>query len=153
MRLKAGRTWNGLIATLCGLGNIGKMPGTVGSIAALLILEVFGGINIAILLVTIFVGTLAADRYAREIAVSDPREVVIDEVAGYWTSMAGLDMSSAVIAFFLFRVVDIVKPFPVGDLERLPGGIGIMADDVCGGIIVNIALRLISWSLFVADMG
>jgi phosphatidylglycerophosphatase A len=119
------------------------MPGTLGSAAALLILEVFGGINAVVLLCTIFVGTLAADRYSRKIAVNDPREVVIDEVAGYWTSMAGLDISSAVIAFFLFRVIDIVKPFPVGKLEELPGGIGIMADDICGGIIVNIALRLI----------
>jgi phosphatidylglycerophosphatase A len=153
MRLKAGKTWTGLIATLCGLGNIGKMPGTVGSAAALLILVLFGGINIVVLLVTILIGTFAADKYAREAAVNDPREVVIDEVAGYWTSMAGLDISSAVTAFFLFRVVDIVKPFPVGNLERLPGGIGIMADDVCGGIIVNIVLRFITWSLFAADVG
>jgi phosphatidylglycerophosphatase A len=88
-----------------------------------------------------------------EIGLSDPGEVVIDEVAGYWTSMLGLDSSNAIAAFFLFRVVDIVKPFPVDSMEKLPGGIGIMADDVCGGLIVNLILRLVSWMLFEDGFG
>jgi phosphatidylglycerophosphatase A len=139
------KTWYGLLATFFGLGRTKRMPGTVGSAAGLLILAAFGGVNIIALAVTILIGTIASDRYAREKGVSDPQEVVIDEVAGYWTSMLGLDVSSAIMAFFLFRVIDIVKPFPVDSAEKLPGGVGIMADDVCGGLIVNLFLRFISW--------
>jgi phosphatidylglycerophosphatase A len=147
------RTWYGLLATFFGLGLTKRMPGTVGSAAGLLILAAFGGVNIIALAVTILIGTVVSDRYAREKGVSDPQEVVIDEVAGYWTSMLGLDVSSAIMAFFLFRVIDIVKPFPVDSAEKLPGGVGIMADDVCGGLIVNLFLRFVSWFLLKDGFG
>jgi phosphatidylglycerophosphatase A len=48
----------------------------------------------------------------------------------------------------MFRVVDIIKPFPVRNMEKLPGGFGIMADDVCGGIMVNALLRALEWLFF-----
>ena len=142
------KTWHGLTSTLLGLGYIGRMPGTLGTAAAFLILLPFGGINMIALIAAIAAGTAAADAYAREKCESDPHEVVIDEVAGYWTSMYGLDVSFAIAAFFLFRAVDIIKPFPVDSAEKLPGGIGIMADDICGGIIVNLILRFVSWFFF-----
>jgi phosphatidylglycerophosphatase A len=142
------KTWHDMTATLFGLGRIGPMPGTLGTAAAFLILLPFGGINIIALIAVIFIGTAASDAYAKGKGASDPSEVVIDEVAGYWTSMYGLDASSAIAAFFLFRAVDIIKPFPVDSAEKLPGGIGIMADDICGGIIVNLILRFISWFFF-----
>jgi phosphatidylglycerophosphatase A len=122
----------------------------MGTAAAFLILLAFGGINIFALVAVILLGTAASDLYAKKKGEADPQEVVIDEVAGYFVSMYGLGVSSAVAAFFLFRVIDIVKPFPVDSAERLPGGVGIMADDICGGLIVNAILRLVSW-LFFAD--
>jgi len=153
MFLMRSKTWHWALSTLFGLGDVGRMPGTLGSAAALLITAVAGGVNFFALVAVIAAGTVAADRYAMEIGLSDPGEVVIDEVAGYWTSMLGLDLSNAIAAFFLFRVVDIVKPFPVDSMEKLPGGIGIMADDVCGGLIVNLILRLVSWMLFEDGFG
>jgi phosphatidylglycerophosphatase A len=147
------RTWYGLTATVCGAGYISKMPGTIGTLIAMLILILAGGINNFVLIAVILLGTYAADAYARANGREDPGEVVIDEVAGYWTSMLGLGVSYAVIAFFLFRVIDILKPFPVRNMERLPGGIGIMADDICGGIIVNLLMRLLSWLFFSDGFG
>jgi phosphatidylglycerophosphatase A len=141
-------TWYWALATLFGMGHVGRMPGTLGSAAAFLILLLFGGINIFALIAVVLLGTIAADLYAKEKGAGDPSEVVIDEVAGSWISMYGLDVSSAIAAFFLFRVIDIVKPFPVDSAEKLSGGIGIMADDVCGGIIVNVILRAVSWLSF-----
>jgi phosphatidylglycerophosphatase A len=147
------KTWYGIIATLSGLGNVGRMPGTLGSVAAMLVLIALGGVNIIVLLAVIGVGTIAADRYAKERGLDDPREVVVDEVAGYWTSMLGLGVSDAATAFFLFRVIDMIKPFPVDSLERLPGGLGIMADDLCGGLMVNAIMRVMSWLLFSGGFG
>lgn len=137
-----------MIATVFGIGYISKMPGTLGTLAAALLSFIVGGIHYAAVIAVIIIGTIAADRYSKEIDKEDPSEVVIDEVAGYWVAMLGLDASFGVVAFFLFRVIDIFKPFPVNKLERLPGGIGIMADDICGGVIVNILLRATHWLFF-----
>lgn len=137
-----------MIATVFGIGYIGKMPGTLGTLAAALLSFIVGGIHYAAVIATIVIGTIAADRYSKEIGKEDPSEVVIDEVAGYWVAMLGLDASFGVVAFFLFRVIDIFKPFPVNKLERLPGGVGIMADDICGGMIVNMLLRATHWLFF-----
>ncbi|MDR0649288.1 MAG: phosphatidylglycerophosphatase A [Synergistaceae bacterium] len=143
-------TWYGLFATFFGVGRVSKMPGTLGTAAALLIVLALGGVNIYALGAVILLGAVSADLYAKGKGVDDPHEVVIDEVAGYFVSMYGLGASSAVAAFFLFRVIDIVKPFPVDSAEKLPGGVGIMADDICGGVMVNAILRVVSW-LFFAD--
>mgnify|MGYP003701677287 CR=1 FL=1 len=142
------RTWYGALATRFGLGRFSKMPGTLGTLAAFLILLLMGGVNIYLLAAVIIIGTIAADRYAKAEKLDDPSEVIIDEVAGYWTAMLGLDPSYAIIAFFLFRIIDILKPFPVRNMEKLPGGIGIMADDICGGALVNLLMRLIFWLFF-----
>lgn len=142
------KTWYGMIATVGGVGRFGRMPGTIGTFVAFLLLLLIGRVGVLPLAAVVVVGTLAADRYARAVAKDDPQEVVIDEVAGYWTSVFGLDATYAIVAFFLFRIVDILKPFPVRRLERLPGGIGIMADDICGGVLVNLIMRLATWLFF-----
>lgn len=143
------RTWYGLIATVGTVGLYTQMPGTLGTAVACVLLIASGGVSPWLLAVLILAGTIASDRYAKAAGKEDPGEVVVDEVAGYWISMLWLDMSYAIIAFFLFRVVDILKPFPVRNMEKLPGGVGIMADDICGGALVNILLRLLRW-LFLA---
>lgn len=75
----------------------------------------------------------------------DPSEVVIDEVVGMMVTLAYLPWSfiSIGLGFLLFRVFDIIKPPPARQLERLPGGWGIVMDDVVAGIYANLALRLI----------
>ncbi len=67
----------------------------------------------------------------------DPQVIVTDEVAGYWATLlpcARPDLTTLVVAFFLFRFLDIVKPWPACALERLPGGWGVLLDDVVSGL-------------------
>jgi phosphatidylglycerophosphatase A len=97
------------------------------------------------ILAVIVLGTWGADRYAKMKNVLDPGEVVIDEVAGMWLSLWGLPNAYIPGAFLLFRIVDILKPFPVCTMEKLPGGWGIMADDIVGGAMANLILQGFYW--------
>lgn len=145
-----------LIATLGGLGFLTKMPGTLGSAAACLF-YVFLPVPWWGVLALALPGTWAADVCARAMGVEDPGSIVVDEAVGMWVSLLALPASFSIPAFFLFRVVDIIKPFPVSAAERLPGGVGIMADDVLGGVMVNLFLQILNgciwgqgwlWGLF-----
>ena len=78
--------------------------------------------------------------------------MIIDEVAGCWTACWGFEPTYAIVGLFLFRIIDITKPFPVKETERLPGGIGIMADDIAGGIMANLLLRGMTWFFFSGGM-
>ena len=81
----------------------------------------------------------------------DPRQLVLDEAVGQWIALMFIPfgpnpakaLSLAVGVFFLFRGFDIVKPFPIRRIERLPGGWGILLDDVAAGILAGIAFRLL----------
>jgi phosphatidylglycerophosphatase A len=75
--------------------------------------------------------------------LEDPGIVVIDEVAGMWVSLLFLPLTpvTAVAAFVIFRIFDVVKPFPARRLEDLPGGYGIMCDDLMAGAYANLVLR------------
>jgi len=96
------------------------------------------------------IGVIVANRAARYAQIEDPQWVVIDEVSGqlityylfffFWDSP--LNWKSWLLGFILFRIFDIWKPFPARQLERLPGGWGIMADDWMAGIYAAIALRV-----------
>jgi phosphatidylglycerophosphatase A len=142
------RTWYGAIATVMWVGTFSAMPGTLGTAVALVFFLLTSYNSVLLILLVTIVGTIAADRYATSVSRDDPGEVVIDEVAGYLVSVWGLGRSFALVGFILFRIIDIVKPFPVRQMERLPGGIGIMADDLLGGVIVNLLLRALQWFFF-----
>jgi phosphatidylglycerophosphatase A len=88
-------------------------------------------------------GVWAADRAARALRLKDPGPVVIDEAAGLLVTLAGVPVTwlSAVLAFFLFRAMDILKPPPARQAEALPGGWGIMIDDLFAGVYANLLLR------------
>ncbi|MBQ9565591.1 MAG: phosphatidylglycerophosphatase A [Synergistaceae bacterium] len=136
-----------LIATLGGVGFYSSMPGTLGSGAACL---VSAGVPVpwqAILAVS-GVGIWAAGVAERELGKTDPGCVVIDEAVGMWLSVLWLPRSFLIPGFLLFRLVDILKPFPVSAMERLPGGWGIMADDVMGGLMVNVLLQAVNALFF-----
>lgn len=139
------KTWYGLIATFGTVGSFTKMPGTMGSIVACIAWIALGSVPLWFIILTAIVGTYAADLYEKNSGHEDPSECVIDEVVGYWISCIGFDISFAIAALFLFRIIDITKPFPVNKMEKLPGGFGIMADDIVGGIIVNLMLRGLQW--------
>ena len=121
----------------CGLSPVA--PGTVGTLGALpLWFAVRAGGPLAILAtatVVMFVGVWAAGIFALESKQKDPQQVVVDEVCGVLFALAAAPATTAgaVCAVLLFRVFDMVKPFPARSAERLPGGWGIVVDDVVAG--------------------
>lgn len=140
------------LATWFGCGVFPWGPGSVGSAAGLLIgilLAAYGewaGWQIALLgLALAPAGVWAAGVEERCCARQDPSQVVIDEVVGQLMTLAGavtLNARSVVAAFLLFRFFDIVKPPPARQLERLHGGLGIMADDMMAGVYAAATLYL-----------
>jgi phosphatidylglycerophosphatase A len=142
-----------LVATAFGSGYAPLAPGTAGSALGVLLFWPMARNawpwQLAACVVVFFVGTAAAGRVARSLGVKDPGLVVIDEVAGQWLTLVSLPFTPFVVVagFLLFRVMDVVKPWPARDLEGLPGGWGIMADDIAAGIYAQLALRvlLIVW--------
>jgi len=146
------KTWYGMMATFGTLGRFSKMPGTLGSMAACVIWIAFGGLPIWAIASVAILGTIAADGYEKAVEREDPPEVVIDEVAGCWTACWGFDPTYAIVGLFLFRIIDITKPFPVRQMEKLPGGIGIMADDIAGGIMANLLIRAMRWFFYEGGM-
>ncbi len=105
----------------------------------------FFPVPLYIIILIALLGLYTSQIYSKRIGEEDPKEVIVDEVVGVWLAMYGLPSGFFLPALFLFRVVDILKPFPINTAEKLPGGWGIMADDIVGGIIVNLILMLIRW--------
>ena len=135
------------VATGLGRGYSPGAPGPAGSLVGLLLFLPLARLDwrlqLAAAAAVVLVGTLAADRVARRLGVPDPGLVVVDEVAGQWITLLALPLNplTAALGFLLFRVMDIFKPWPARDLERLHGGLGIMADDVAAGIYAHLVLR------------
>ena len=146
------------IATWFGCGYSPIAPGTVGSLAALVLaiaantFLAAGPIHFLIAGVALTVPAIwAADRLAAAMSKKDPGLVVVDEVVGQWITLAGathLNWKSWGLAFLLFRVMDIVKPPPARQLERLRGGAGIVADDAMAGVYAALVLYLLGWCNF-----
>jgi phosphatidylglycerophosphatase A len=127
-----------LIATAGGAGYAPLAPGTVGSAIALLVLwlvPLSGAGRVLFLVVVVVAGTWAAQHAERLVGAKDPGAIVIDEVAGMTVSVLVFPLTPSVLvaAFVLFRVFDIVKPFPARGSQRLPGGVGVMVDDLVAG--------------------
>ena len=143
-----------LVATVGGVGHAPVAPGTVASALTALALGVLSPSRLAlavILLAVILVGTWAAQEAERSLGGKDPGAIVIDEVAGMAVSVLAVPLTPAVlaVAFVLFRVFDIVKPYPANELQRLRGGVGVMIDDLVAGVyallLVLAARALLSW--------
>jgi phosphatidylglycerophosphatase A len=143
-----------LIATAGGLGWLRPGPGTWGTLgaaafAAALIpvagwpLPLWSGLAA----VATIAGLLAIPAAQRRLGVIDPPQVVIDEVAGLWLALAMIPSGVAAaspwlalaLAVAMFRLLDIAKPWPLDALERLPGAIGVMADDLAAGLLTGLA--------------
>jgi phosphatidylglycerophosphatase A len=129
------------IATWFGCGLVPLAPGTAGTLGAiplyLLVAHTSGlaGVATAAALTT-FVGVWAASVVARDLGKKDPQLVVVDEVAGFLITMLParhLAVLPIAAGFVLFRLFDVVKPWPARALERLPSGWGIVMDDVAAG--------------------
>jgi phosphatidylglycerophosphatase A len=138
------------LATGFYVGNIPLAPGTFGSLIGLALCFLLAGIQLppAIVLAVLFIGFAVWIAHAAEktLKKKDPGCIVIDEVCGMVVTLIGLpfNLTTAVIGFIIFRILDILKPFPIRTLDkRLAGGIGIVADDVVAGIFANIFLRIL----------
>jgi phosphatidylglycerophosphatase A len=135
-----------LVATWFGCGWVPKAPGTMGSLGAipLYFLVAYGGragVAAAALAITAL-GIWAASVVARDLGAHDPQIVVVDEVAGMLVTMIPMphvspDVSwrAVVVGFVLFRLLDSTKPWPIRRFEKLPGGWGIVMDDVAAGVV------------------
>lgn len=140
-----------VLSTWLWSGLIPKAPGTMGTIAALpfgiTIFHYFGaGVLAAASLAVFFIGWWSSKIYVERTGKSDPGEVVIDEVAGIWLALAagGTSPLMVLLAFLLFRFLDIVKPWPIGPLDRhVKGALGVMLDDYVAGLIAAALLLLI----------
>jgi len=137
------------LATGFYVGNVPLAPGTLGSLIGLPLCFLLAGIQLppAIILAVLFIGFAVWIAHAAEktLKKKDPGCIVIDEVAGMVVTLIGLpfNLTTAVIGFIIFRILDILKPFPIRTLDKhLPGGIGIVADDVVAGIFANIFIRI-----------
>ena len=137
-----------VLATWFGCGYSPVAPGTAGAAAAVVISWWFAwGLapNLIAGLIAGIVGTWSATLEARSSGRKDPGHIVIDEVAGQWITLAGASVFSwrgVVVGFLLFRLFDIWKPAPVRQLESLPEGTGIMADDLMAGVYGAVVLYL-----------
>ena len=141
-----------LFATWFGCGYSPKAPGTVGSAAAILIawpLSLIGFHNFGFLSVAaLYPAVQAAGIVEAESGIKDPQIVVIDEVLGVWLTLAGalrFNWRSFLFAFVLFRFFDILKPPPIRLLERVPGGAGIVLDDMMAGAYAALVLFVLGW--------
>lgn len=136
------------LGTFFGCGYSPIAPGTAGSLAAVLIAIALHNRGILLLAAAALLvpAIWAAGKVAQYEAKKDPQIVVIDEVLGQWITLAGtatLNWKSVLAGFVFFRLFDIWKPPPVRQLEALPAGIGIVADDLMAGLYGALAIVLL----------
>lgn len=141
-----------LVTILATVGYVGKgpvAPGTLGSLVALAFWYVFTllspiGYVVATLAFCIF-SIVVCTAYENAMQTHDASEIVIDEVAGMLVALALMPVNwkVAVLGFLLFRLFDVLKPFPIGALDKkVKGGFGVVVDDLVAGLITNICLQL-----------
>jgi phosphatidylglycerophosphatase A len=153
------------LATVGGLGERLPAPGTtVGSLVAVVVFAALARwapaallpAAAAVLVLLLPLSVWACGREAARRGVADPGPVVLDEVVGQWLALvvvsiavgASPPLAAIGVSFLLFRAFDVVKPWPIGRLERLPGGWGVVADDLAAGLAAAlchlVGLRLLS---------
>jgi phosphatidylglycerophosphatase A len=142
------------IASFGYVGYFPIAPGTAGSLAALALFAFIRWVGVpafelSVIVAVFAVGVWAASGTETALGRKDPGIVVIDEVLGMLITLALLPVSLVGIAvgFVLFRIFDVIKPYPARRLENLHGGLGIMADDAMAGIYSYLALRGCMWMM------
>src|SRR4051794_34676086 len=137
------------LATVLGTGYAPVAPGTFGSAAGLivwwLLLPASAAVKLSAIVIVFALGSWSGSVAETHFKGTDPGPVVLDEVLGMLITlfMNPVGWSGAVLGFLLFRVADIVKPYPANKLEALHGGLGIMADDAMAAVYSNLALRVV----------
>jgi phosphatidylglycerophosphatase A len=139
-------------AAYCGYAPIA--PGTFGSAAGLVVYLLVWWtqsrvLEIALILFLFAIGVWSGTIAERYFGGIDPGPVVMDEVVGMLITLAFIPVTwtGALAGFVLFRLFDVIKPFPAGRFERLHGGLGVMADDAMAAVYANVALRVLVFLL------
>ena len=146
--------WATLVATFFGAGRLKPGPGTWGSLATVLVWSLISSripvanrpwATVVAAAVVTLIGIPAATRVACASGAKDPQFVVIDEVAGQLVTLIAVPLAwkTFFAGFILFRVFDILKPFPIRRLERLPEGTGIVVDDLGAGLYALLVMHLL----------
>ena len=140
------------IATAGYTGYFPIAPGTVGSAVGLVVYLLVWWAQSPVVEVALIVALFAAGVWAgttaeRYFGGVDPGPIVLDEVVGMLITLAFIPVgwSGAIAGFVLFRIFDVIKPFPANRLEALHGGLGVMADDAMAAVYANVSLRLLMW--------
>ena len=166
---RSAKDYLALATATCGVGYLPLAPGTWGSLLAVVFylflhwswyrhtdIELvpagpFLLVQVLIIAFVTMIGTWAASRSESVLQIKDPGKVVIDEVAGQLIALVAVPATFigppflVIAAFILFRFFDIVKPYPARKFESLPGGYGIMADDLVAGLYAGLTVGLIRW--------
>ncbi|OGP67161.1 MAG: hypothetical protein A2W27_02735 [Deltaproteobacteria bacterium RBG_16_44_11] len=138
-----------LLATGFGAGLAPVAPGTAGTLVGVLICLISSPLHWLLrLLIVIFLLGLAiyiAERAEQVYRKKDDQRIVIDEIAGFQVTMLAVDITGLhlLVCFVLFRIFDIWKPFPIRDLQKISGGLGIVLDDVAAGIYAGAVILLL----------
>ena len=142
------------VATVAYCGYFPIAPGTVGSAAGLVFYLLVWwtrspAVEVGLIAALFAVGIWAATSAERYFGGIDPGQIVIDEVVGMLITLAFIPVgwSGALAGFVLFRIFDVIKPYPASRFERLHGGLGVMADDAMAAVYANLSLRLLIWLL------
>jgi phosphatidylglycerophosphatase A len=135
-----------LIATMGGIGRLKPAPGTWGSLVVLPAALLGPLVALLLALLVTLIGTYAVREVLRDTPDQDPGWIVVDEAAGMLLALAGLSLDASIwgvlLAFGLFRVFDIFKPWPISWADQQKGAFGVMLDDVAAGALVAAALML-----------
>lgn len=138
-----------IIATVFFIGYSPLAPGTVATVFGLLFLWLLKpsySTLLAIFSLSLILGVFASEKIERKQGEKDPSCIVIDEFAGYMAAMLfiPINLKSLLLAFIVFRILDIFKPSPIRQIERkLRGGLSVMMDDVVAGLITNLLIRIL----------
>ncbi len=143
------KKWWRILASFFGLGYIPFAPGTAASLAVALAYKfVLSSLAwpylLLLFLLLLFLGVISSTSYARELGRPDPGTIVVDEACGQLLVLLFVPSAwvPVLIAFFLFRFFDIIKPYPISRAEKLAAGWGIMADDIAAALMAKGLLHL-----------
>lgn len=136
-----------IIASFFGVGYFPVAPGTLTSFIVVFIYKLFlhkmdWPIHLLIFFFLFFIGTFTSSIFSSVLKSKDPRKIVIDEAAGQYLALFQLSSSwfPLLLCFFLFRLFDIIKPFPIKKVETFPKGWGIMLDDLVAALYAGILI-------------
>ncbi len=150
--------WRELFFTSLYTGYSPLAPGTAGTLVGMaiyyleyLLLGQYSWVcNLLIVIVMLYPAVRLGDAGERFFGDKDPSQVVLDETMGYWISVLfyPFNWKIAIMGFVLFRIMDVLKPFPINQLQNLKGGLGIMADDYLAGVYSNLVILAVLTVLY-----